>query len=146
MAKAVASIDIGTNSTRLLVAEPVVDQGRDPARNDGLDGGPGGALGSDLVGAVGEPGDAVVLRTVERLMRITRLGQGVDGARGLAPEAIERTLAVLRGYREVLDRFAVDPTRIRMAATSASRDAANRDEFFDAAEAIIGVRPCPPPT
>ncbi len=141
MAKAVASIDIGTNSTRLLVAEPVVDQGRDPARNDGLDGGPGGALGSDLVGPVGEPGDAVVLRTVERLMRITRLGQGVDGARGLAPEAIERTLAVLREYREVLDRFAVDPTRIRMAATSASRDAANRDEFFDAAEAIIGVRP-----
>src|SRR5690606_25180801 len=103
--------DIGTNSTRLLVAEPVVD------------------------------GGDTVLRTVERLMRITRLGQGVDRARGLAPEAIERTLVVLREYREVLDRFAVDPTRIRMAATSASRDAANRDEFFDAAEEIVGVRP-----
>ena len=72
-------------------------------------------------------------------MRITRLGQGVDATRRLAPEAIERTVAVLREYREVMDRFGVE--RVRMTATSAARDAANRDEFFAAAEAVVGVRP-----
>jgi exopolyphosphatase/guanosine-5'-triphosphate,3'-diphosphate pyrophosphatase len=77
--------------------------------------------------------------TVERLMRITRLGQGVDQGRVLAPEAIERTVSVLRDYREVMDRHHVGP--VRMTATSAARDAANREEFFAAAEAAIGVRP-----
>jgi exopolyphosphatase/guanosine-5'-triphosphate,3'-diphosphate pyrophosphatase len=76
-------------------------------------------------------------RTVERLMRITRLGEGVDATGRLAPDAIERTLAVLREYRGVLDRHGV--TKIRMTATSAARDAENRDEFFVAARAIIGV-------
>jgi len=74
-----------------------------------------------------------------RLMRITRLGQGVDATGRLAPVAIERTVAVLAEYREVLDRLAVE--RVRMTATSAARDAANRDDFFDAAEAAVGVRP-----
>jgi exopolyphosphatase/guanosine-5'-triphosphate,3'-diphosphate pyrophosphatase len=78
-------------------------------------------------------------RQVERLMEITRLGQGVDRTGRLAPEAVERTLATLRRYREVMDRHGV--TRVRMATTSASRDAANRDEFFDAAEAVLGTRP-----
>jgi exopolyphosphatase/guanosine-5'-triphosphate,3'-diphosphate pyrophosphatase len=78
-------------------------------------------------------------RTLERLMRITRLGQGVDATRRLAPEAIDRTIAVLREYREVMDRFGVE--RVRMTGTSAARDAANRDEFFDAAEAVVGARP-----
>jgi exopolyphosphatase/guanosine-5'-triphosphate,3'-diphosphate pyrophosphatase len=108
MTAPVASIDIGTNSTRLLVAEV----------------GPGGTL-----------------VTRERLMRITRLGQGVDRARGLAPEAIDRTVTVLGEYRTALDRLGVDPSRVRMATTSASRDAANREAFFDAAEAAVGVRP-----
>lgn len=76
---------------------------------------------------------------LERINRITRLGQGVDGARRLAPEAIGRTLAALRDYRQVMDRHSVGP--VRMTATSAARDASNRDEFFDAAEAIVGVRP-----
>jgi len=76
---------------------------------------------------------------IERLMRITRLGQGVDATGRLNEAAIERTLDVLRGYREVIDRHGV--TKIRMAATSASRDASNRDEFFDAAYKILGVMP-----
>ena len=76
---------------------------------------------------------------LERLMRITRLGQGVDLNKALAPEAIERTVSVLREYREVIDRLGVE--RIRMIATSAARDAANREDFFAAAEAAIGVRP-----
>jgi exopolyphosphatase/guanosine-5'-triphosphate,3'-diphosphate pyrophosphatase len=78
-------------------------------------------------------------RILERLMRITRLGQGVDAARTLAPEAIERTVAVLREYRTVMDSLGVE--RVRMTATSAARDALNRAEFFDAAELVVGVRP-----
>lgn len=77
--------------------------------------------------------------SLERLMRITRLGRGVDGSGRLDPEAIERTIAVLREYRQVMDRHGVG--QVRVAATSAARDAANRDDFFDAAEAVIGVRP-----
>ena len=57
----------------------------------------------------------------------------------LADEAVERTVACLRSYRELLDRHGVD--RVRIAATSAARDAANRDALFDAAEAVIGARP-----
>jgi len=78
-------------------------------------------------------------RTVERLMRITRLGEGVDATGRLAPEAIARVVTVLEEYRVVFDRHGV--TRLRVTATSAARDAANRDEFFDAAEAALGVRP-----
>jgi exopolyphosphatase/guanosine-5'-triphosphate,3'-diphosphate pyrophosphatase len=40
-----------------------------------------------------------------------------------------------------MDRLGVPAGRVRMSATSASRDASNRDEFFDAAEAVVGVRP-----
>jgi exopolyphosphatase/guanosine-5'-triphosphate,3'-diphosphate pyrophosphatase len=105
----VAAIDIGTNSTRLLVAD-IDGNGRD-AR----------------------------LTQLDRRTRITRLGQGVHEARALHPEAIERTLTVLREYRDVIDGLHVE--RVRMTATSASRDASNRDEFFDPAEATIGVRP-----
>jgi len=78
-------------------------------------------------------------RTVERLMEITRLGQGVDATGALDPAAIERTTATLHRYREVMDRHGVGPVRI--TATSAARDATNRDAFFDAAEAIVGARP-----
>jgi exopolyphosphatase/guanosine-5'-triphosphate,3'-diphosphate pyrophosphatase len=78
-------------------------------------------------------------RPLARLMRITRLGQGVDATGRLAPEAIERTLVVLREYRAAMDRLDVE--RVRMTATSAARDAENRDEFFDAARAIVGVAP-----
>ena len=114
--RTVAAIDCGTNSTRLLVAR-FDDQGRPVA--------------------------------LERLMRITRLGRGTDATGRLDPAAIDTTVEVLREYREVMDRFGVAadgrdvdgaPT-IRMTATSAARDAANRDAFFDAAEAAVGVRP-----
>lgn len=110
MGERVASIDIGTNSTRLLVAEA------------------GDAPGAPLV-------------TVERCMRITRLGQGVDADGSLAAEAMDRTVAVLREYRHTMDDLGVPAGRVRMAATSAARDAANREVFFDAAEAAVGVRP-----
>ena len=78
-------------------------------------------------------------RPVERLMEITRLGQGVDATGALAPDAIARTVDTLGRYRQSMDRHGV--TRVRITATSAARDAANRDAFFDAAEAIVGARP-----
>jgi exopolyphosphatase / guanosine-5'-triphosphate,3'-diphosphate pyrophosphatase len=76
---------------------------------------------------------------LERRMTITRLGQGVDKNRALAPEAMARTIAALEEYRALMDKHGV--TKVRMAATSAARDAANRDEFFDAAARVVGVRP-----
>ncbi len=78
--------------------------------------------------------------TLDRRMRITRLGQGVDQTQRLAPEAIERTMAVLREYRQAMDDRAASAA-VRMTATSAARDAANREEFFTAAEAVVGSGP-----
>jgi exopolyphosphatase/guanosine-5'-triphosphate,3'-diphosphate pyrophosphatase len=73
-------------------------------------------------------------------MRITRLGAGVDADRTLRSDAIERTVAVLREYGETIERLGA--TRVRAAATSASRDARNREEFFEpATDALRGVRP-----
>src|SRR5690606_26124559 len=69
----------------------------------------------------------------------TRLGGGVDGTGRLDPAGIERTAAVLAEYREILERHGVG--QVRAIATSASRDAANRDDFFTRAEEALGVRP-----
>ena len=74
-----------------------------------------------------------------RINTITRLGQGVDRTGRLDPDAVDRTVAVLRGYRGLLEDHGVE--RVRMTATSAARDAANRDDFFEAAEAAVGTRP-----
>jgi exopolyphosphatase/guanosine-5'-triphosphate,3'-diphosphate pyrophosphatase len=76
---------------------------------------------------------------LDRQNTITRLGQGVDASGRLDPAAIERTLAALRAYQASLERHGVEAVRI--TATSAARDADNADELFDAAEAIVGVRP-----
>lgn len=83
------------------------------------------------------------LETLERRMTITRLGAGVDASGRLDPTAISRTTEVLAGYRDVIDSFGVVPsaTTVRAAATSAARDAANRDEFFAAATDALGVTP-----
>lgn len=88
---------------------------------------------------VGRAGGSGPVEPVERLMRITRLGQGVAASGRLAPEAVDRTVAVLREYRVVMDRLGVGA--VRMTATSAARDAENRDLLFDAAEEAVGVRP-----
>ena len=105
----VAAVDMGTNSTRLLVAD-VDGRGRDAK-----------------------------LMTLDRRTKITRLGQGVDRDRALHPDAIERTLAALREYRGVIDDLGVE--RVRATATSAARDASNRDELFDPVEKVLGARP-----
>ncbi len=78
-------------------------------------------------------------RVLDRQAIITRLGQGVASTGQLDPAAIERTAAVLRGYKTAIDSHGV--SAVRMTATSAARDASNADAFFDAAEAAVGVRP-----
>src|SRR5439155_5849947 len=78
-------------------------------------------------------------RTIERLMRITRLGEGVDASGALASEAVNRTLDVLREFRHVMSTNGVE--HVRMTATSAARAAANREDFFKGADEIVGVRP-----
>jgi exopolyphosphatase/guanosine-5'-triphosphate,3'-diphosphate pyrophosphatase len=77
--------------------------------------------------------------TVDRLNRITRLGAGVDRTGRLAADAVRRTITVLEEYRGVMDRHGV--ARVRMTATSAARDADNRDDFFSAAEEVVGIQP-----
>jgi exopolyphosphatase/guanosine-5'-triphosphate,3'-diphosphate pyrophosphatase len=76
---------------------------------------------------------------LSRVNTITRLGRGVDRDGRLDPAAIEATAEVLRSYKAIVDEHGAE--RLRVTATSAARDAVNRDEFFDVAEAILGVRP-----
>ena len=89
----IAVVDIGTNSTRLLVAE--VRDGR--------------------------------VIELERRSQVTRLGEGVDSSGRLCEPAIERVLATLAEYRELIDRHGAET--VVAVATSAVRDSANGDEF-----------------
>jgi exopolyphosphatase / guanosine-5'-triphosphate,3'-diphosphate pyrophosphatase len=109
VSRRLGAVDVGTNSVRLLVAD-VTGEGRDAE-----------------------------LRPLDRRMEITRLGQGVDATRRLAPDAVERTISVLREYRKALDELEVE--RVRATATSAARDATNRDDFFRPAHDALGVEP-----
>ncbi|PEG35457.1 exopolyphosphatase [Mycolicibacterium agri] len=77
------------------------------------------------------------LHDVHREMRIVRLGQGVDATGQFAPAALERTKAALIDYAELLRRH--DVTKVRMVATSATRDAANRDVFFAMTSEVLGA-------
>jgi exopolyphosphatase/guanosine-5'-triphosphate,3'-diphosphate pyrophosphatase len=90
---------------------------------------------------VAESDGAGGFKTIERLMRITRLGQGTNATGRLAPEAIDRTMVVLREFRDVMDRFGVPAGRVRITATSAARDASNRDDFFGPAAEVVGAVP-----
>ncbi|GAA1601282.1 Ppx/GppA phosphatase family protein [Streptomyces globosus] len=76
---------------------------------------------------------------LDRRMTIVRLGQGVDRTGRLAPEALERTFAACREYAGVIKELGAE--RVRFVATSASRDAENRDEFTAGVRDILGVEP-----
>ena len=78
-------------------------------------------------------------REVHRDMQVVRLGQGVDKNKAFAPEAIERTLAATSTYADVMRRKGVE--RVRFCATSATRDATNREIFISGVENILGVAP-----
>ncbi|QJT02182.1 Ppx/GppA family phosphatase [Streptomyces asoensis] len=83
-----------------------------------------------------ETGELVDL---DRRMTIVRLGQGVDRTGRLAPEALERTFAACREYAAAIKEYGAQ--RLRFVATSASRDAENRDEFVRGVLDILGVEP-----
>jgi exopolyphosphatase / guanosine-5'-triphosphate,3'-diphosphate pyrophosphatase len=78
-----------------------------------------------------------VLRDVHREMRIVRLGEGVDATGQFAPAALARTGAVLAEYADELRVHGVK--RVRMVATSAARDARNREEFFAMTAELLGA-------
>jgi exopolyphosphatase/guanosine-5'-triphosphate,3'-diphosphate pyrophosphatase len=98
----VAAVDVGTNSVRLLVAEP------------------------------GTP-----LTTVDRRLRIARLGAGVDATGHIDDAALARTLECIAGYARRWTELGA--SRVRITATSAVRDAEDRDRFFAAVREIAGV-------
>ncbi len=100
----VATVDIGTNTVLLLVAE-VRDGGE--------------------------------LTAVAERAEITRLGEGVDRTRRLAPAALERTISCLDGYAAVVAEADVDRTAV--VATSAMRDAAGGDVLHDRIRERFGV-------
>jgi exopolyphosphatase/guanosine-5'-triphosphate,3'-diphosphate pyrophosphatase len=109
----VAAIDCGTNSIRLLIA--------------------------DLQPGVAAAGGPAPLTDVTRQMRIVRLGEGVDRTGRLAEAALYRTMTALREYAGLIAE--ARPAAVRMVATSATRDAANSQEFTDRVVDILGVAP-----
>jgi exopolyphosphatase/guanosine-5'-triphosphate,3'-diphosphate pyrophosphatase len=79
------------------------------------------------------------LTDVRRRMEVVRLGAGVDRTGRLAEEALDRTFAVLDDYAAAIR--SLDVERVRMVATSAVRDAANRDDFVRGVRDRLGVAP-----
>jgi len=74
---------------------------------------------------------------LDRDMYIVRLGEGVDKARRFSDAALTRTFEACRDYAARIVSLGAE--RVRFVATSASRDATNRDAFFDGVRAILGV-------
>lgn len=77
--------------------------------------------------------------TVAREMRITRLGKDVDATRRLDPDAVRRTLGVLREYAALLSHH--ETSGLRIVATSAVRDSRNGSEFLNPVRDLFGVEP-----
>ena len=108
------------------------------------------SVGNNRVGAIDCGTNSIRLLIADRVdgrlvdlhreMRIVRLGQGVDATGQFAPDALARTRAALADYADLLATFGVD--RVRMVATSATRDAANREVFFAMTADVLG-RVCP---
>jgi exopolyphosphatase/guanosine-5'-triphosphate,3'-diphosphate pyrophosphatase len=107
----VAAIDCGTNSIRLLVADVTGDP----------------ATGHER------------LVDLDRRLEVVRLGQGVDRTGRLASEALRRTFDASRTYAARIAELGAE--QVRFVATSASRDAENRDEFVAGIREILGVEP-----
>ncbi|WP_149563927.1 Ppx/GppA phosphatase family protein [Streptomyces cacaoi] len=78
---------------------------------------------------------------LDRRMEIVRLGQGVDRTGRLAPEALERTFGACRRYAAAIAEHGIRSDHVRFVATSASRDAENREDFVHGIRNILGVDP-----
>ncbi|WP_136313219.1 exopolyphosphatase [Actinomyces procaprae] len=111
----VAAIDCGTNTIRLLVADAIREQRTGTVR----------------------------LHPLHRSSTIVRLGQGVDRTGRLDADALARTLQVVHEYARTCADLDVplDAGHARFVATSATRDAENRDEFVDGVRAALGIVP-----
>ena len=77
-------------------------------------------------------------KEVIRTMEIVRLGQGVDENKAFHPDAINRTLSAVKSFKEIINKNKVD--KIRFCATSATRDAMNRNLFIDGVRDILNVQ------
>ena len=78
-------------------------------------------------------------REIYRTMEIVRLGQGVDKNKAFHPDALDRTLKATALFAEEIARRGVE--RMRFCATSATRDASNRELFIDGVKSLLGVAP-----
>ncbi|MFW0121705.1 exopolyphosphatase [Rothia sp. CCM 9419] len=105
----IGAIDCGTNSLRLLIADVETQNG------------------------------VSTLHDIVRLMRIVRLGEGVDATGKFSEEALERTFNVAREYAQIIAEHGVQS--LRFGATSATRDATNKDIFIQGIQDILGVSP-----
>ncbi|MCI5826243.1 MAG: exopolyphosphatase [Arcanobacterium sp.] len=83
--------------------------------------------------------DGTALTDYVRTMAVVRLGQGVDRTGKFAEAALERTLEKVREYGVLCRKYGVES--LRFAATSATRDAENRQVFIDAVVQELGVEP-----
>ncbi|UKA55641.1 Ppx/GppA family phosphatase [Arthrobacter sp. FW305-BF8] len=92
-----------------------------------------------LIADIDRSNGTTKLTDVVREMRVVRLGQGVDATGELAPEALERTFAATADYAALIREY--QATKVRFVATSASRDARNRQVFVDGIQNLIGVEP-----
>ena len=77
------------------------------------------------------------VNTLTKKVEFTRLGEGVNKRKNLAPEAMKRTLKVLKEYKEISDSYGSE--KILAFATSAVRDSSNRDVFLELAEKECGI-------
>ena len=121
MTHRVAAIDCGTNSIRLLIAD------LNPSQD------------SERVRGASDPAQPSPLADVTRQMRIVRLGEGVDRTGRLSASALDRTMTALQEYADLIAD--AKPEAVMMVATSATRDAANAEEFTDRVVDILGVAP-----
>lgn len=92
-----------------------------------------------LIADIERSNGSTKLTDVVREMRVVRLGQGVDATGELAPEALERTFAATADYAALIRGHGVES--LRFVATSASRDARNRQVFVDGIRELLGVEP-----
>jgi exopolyphosphatase / guanosine-5'-triphosphate,3'-diphosphate pyrophosphatase len=88
-----------------------------------------------------EPNGSGGLRDLDRRLEIVRLGQGVDASGEFHADALQRTLAVVDQYAELIKKADVPVANVHFVATSAARDARNRDSFFAGIEQRLGVLP-----
>jgi exopolyphosphatase/guanosine-5'-triphosphate,3'-diphosphate pyrophosphatase len=79
------------------------------------------------------------LRELERRLEIVRLGQAVDATGEFNPDALRRTFAAVDEYAELIKKADVPAEKVHFVATSAARDARNRDAFFAGVRERLGV-------